>query len=155
MLDWFDANLRRAPATPPQTSAQSRPATPVEEFWNALTAPGRVARARQIYDEAKKKDPRVVLFPEAEANAYGYELLQRGNAKDAIEVFRLNMDAHPASANTYDSLADGYLADGNKAEALRYAEKALEVLKTDAQLPDELRTAIRESAEKKVRDLKK
>ena len=155
MLDWFDANLRRAPATPPQTSAQSRPATPVEEFWNALTAPGGVARARQIYDEAKKKDPRVVLFPEAEANAYGYELLQRGNAKDAIEVFRLNMDAHPASANTYDSLSDAYLEDGNKVEALKYAEKTLQVLKSDTRTPEAFKQLVRESAERKVKELKK
>ena len=70
-------------------------------------------------------------------------------------MFRLNVDAYPASANTYDSLADGYLADGNRAEALRHAEKAVEMLEKDTRINDELRTAIRESAEKKIKELKK
>jgi dienelactone hydrolase len=154
MLEWFETNLRNAPTTPPATSTPQKP-TVVEEFWTALTQPGGVPKARQMYDEARKKDPNVVLFPEGEANQFGYQLLQEGKTKDAIEVFRLNVDAYPTSANTYDSLSDGYLADGNTTEALRYAEKAIAVLAKDTQVPDELRAAIRDSAEKKIRDLKK
>jgi uncharacterized protein (UPF0147 family) len=55
----------------------------------------------------------------------------------------------------YDSLSDAQLAAGNKADALRNAEKALEVLASDTRVPDQLRAAIKESAEKKIRDLKK
>lgn len=46
---------------------------------------------------------------------------------DAIAIFRLNVEAHPHSANTYDSLAEAYLKKGNKAEAIKYYSKALEV----------------------------
>lgn len=154
ILEWFEAHLRNAPATPPAQAAAEKP-TPMQEFWTAVVQPGGVARARQIYAEAKKKDTAIVLFPENEMNLQGYELLQAGRHKDAIEVFRLNMEVYPASANTYDSLSDGYLADGNREEAQRYAEKALEMLATDTQAPEEFREAIRESAQKKLRELKK
>ena len=52
VLDWFDAHLRNAPAKPAAV-APSKP-TPTEEFWTTLSAPGGVAKARQIYDEAKR-----------------------------------------------------------------------------------------------------
>ena len=68
--------------------------------------PGGVEKARVIYDATKKGDPKLVLFPEAELNAYGYQLLQDGDNKNAIAVFEMNVDAYPTSANTYDSLSD-------------------------------------------------
>ena len=155
MLDWFDGHLRNAPATLTVSGPPPAP-TPVEQFWKALRSqPGGVQKARAIYEATKKTDPKLVLFPEAELNQYGYQLLQDGDTKNAIDVFQLNVDAYPKSANTYDSLSDAYLAAGNRAEALKLAEKALAMLAADTQVPDELRTAIKESAEKKIKELKK
>ena len=155
ILDWFDGHLRNAPATLTVSGPPPQP-TPVEEFWKALRSqPGGVQKARAIYDATKKSDPKLVLFPENELNQYGYQLLQDGDTKNAIEVFQLNVDAYPKSANTYDSLSDAYLAAGNRAEALKLAEKALAMLAADTQINDQLRTAIKESAEKKIKELKK
>jgi hypothetical protein len=67
----------------------------------------------------------------------------------------MNVDAFPKSANTYDSLADAHLAAGRRDEALRFAEKALAVLAADTTAPDEFKQLIRESAEQKIRVLKK
>ena len=153
VLEWFDAHLRNAPEKPAAVVA-SKP-SPTEEFWNTLSAPGGVAKARQMYDDAKRAGKPAVLFPENETNLLGYQLLQEGNAKDAVEVFKLNVEAYPASANTYDSLSDGYLALGNKDDALRYAEKAIEMLAKDAEASDNLKTRVRESAEKKIKELRK
>ena len=152
MLDWFETQLMRAPAAtqmaPPKRSVTS-------EFWTALAQPGGAAKARQIYDDTRKKDKTTVLFPENELNQFGYQVLQEGRAKDAIIVFKMNVDEYPRSANTYDSLSDAYLADGNTAEALRFAEKAIEALATDTQAPDEFKQQIRASAEGKIAKLKK
>ena len=153
ILDWFKSNLRDAPATPAAVAA-TRP-TAVEEFWTMFTSPGGVAKARQIVEENRRAGKHDILFPETEANQYGYQLLQSGNAKDAVEVFKLNVDLFPTSANTYDSLSDAYLAAGNRDEALRNAEKAIEVLPKDPEAPEDFKALVRDSAEKKITDLRK
>ena len=154
ILDWFDAKLRRAPATLAKPSTPPAP-TPVIEFWTAATQPGGMDRARTIFDDCRKKDPAMILFPEGEANLHGYSLLQAGNTKDAIAMFQMNNEAYPNSANTYDSLADAHLAAGNRAEALRLAEKTLEMLPNDKNAPPEFKQLVRESAEKKIQELRK
>jgi tetratricopeptide (TPR) repeat protein len=110
-----------------------------------------VAKARQAFDENRRAGKRDVLFPEGEMNRYGYQLLQGGNAKDALEVFKLNVDAYPSSANTHDSLSDAWLALGNREEALKHAGKALEILPKDPEASEELKALVRESAERKIR----
>jgi hypothetical protein len=40
--------------------------------------------------------------------------LQEEQIKRAIEIFRLNVSLYPQSANTYDSLAEGYEANGDR-----------------------------------------
>ena len=94
-----------------------------------------------------------MLFPEAETNLLGYQLLQDGNVKDAVAVFQLNVEGYPRSANAYDSLSDGYLAMGNKEEALKYAQKALDMLDKDPNATPEFKQLLRESADKKIKEL--
>ncbi len=130
VLTWLETHLRDAPATRPTGDNGGRP-TIVEELWTALNQPGGVERARKLYDEAKSRDKNAVLFPETETNLLGYQLLQAGNFNDAVVVFQMNVEGYPRSANVYDSLSDGYLAMGNKEEALKYAQKAIEVLDKD------------------------
>jgi len=152
MLDWFDAQLTKASTT---QAAAPKTRTVVDEFWSALAAPGGVQKARQIYDTTRRTDKKTLLFPEAELNQFGYQVLQEGRAKDAIVIFQMNVDEYPASGNTYDSLSDAYLADGNTAEALKFAEKALEVLAKDTQTPEDFKQQVRASAEGKIKQLKK
>jgi cytochrome c-type biogenesis protein CcmH/NrfG len=45
----------------------------------------------------------------------------------AIEVFRLNAEEYPRSANVYDSLGEAYTAAGNIAEAIRNYERSLQL----------------------------
>ena len=151
ILAWLESHVRDAPAArPPVTKAGP---TIVEQFWTTLHQPGGVERARQLYDEAKSRDKSVLLFPETETNLLGYQLLQAGNFKDALAVFHLNVEGYPRSANVYDSLSDGYLAMGNKAEALKYAQKALEVLDKDTNATAQTKRLVRESAEGKIKEL--
>jgi pimeloyl-ACP methyl ester carboxylesterase len=153
VLAWLDQHLRQAPATRPAAVAPSKP-TAIEEFWTAISQPGGGARARQMYEDARRRDRHVVLFPEGEANLLGYQFLQGGNATDALAVFQLNVEAYPASANTYDSLSDAYVALGKKDEALKYAARAIEALDKDTEATPEFKRLVRESAEKKLKELK-
>jgi hypothetical protein len=72
-----------------------------------------------------------------------------------VVIFQMNADEYPASANVYDSLSDAYLADGNQEKALAMAEKALAALDKDTQAPEAFKQQIRESAEGKIKQLKK
>jgi tetratricopeptide (TPR) repeat protein len=83
----------------------------------------------------------------------GYQHLQAGRTKEAVALFKLNTEAYPASANTYDSLGDAYLADGQNDLALQAARKSLELLAADT-APDDFKKAIRASAEQKIAKLK-
>jgi dienelactone hydrolase len=153
MLTWLDAHLRDAPRMTTAAAPPSPGAAALAEFWDVLGRPDGRARARAIIEETRRRDPRFILFPEGELNTYAYQVLQNGAADHAIWLFELNVEAYPKSANTYDSLSDAYLAAGKRDEALRYAEKALEVLKTDSAATEEFKTLVRDSAERKIREL--
>jgi tetratricopeptide (TPR) repeat protein len=70
----------------------------------------------------------LALATEADMNAHGYELLGAGKVDEAIAVFRKNVADHPASWNTYDSLAEGLAAKGDHTEAAAQYRKALSMV---------------------------
>ena len=152
VLAWFERHVRDAPATRQAVTTAAGP-TIVEQFWTALNQPGGVARARQLYDEAKSRDKSVVLFPEGETNLLGYQLLRDGHTKDAVSVFQMNVEGYPRSANACDSLSDGWLAAGDKEQALKYAQKAIAMLDQDPDATPQLKQLVRESAEGKIKQL--
>ncbi|HKR00463.1 MAG TPA: alpha/beta hydrolase fold domain-containing protein [Pyrinomonadaceae bacterium] len=86
-----------------------------------------VERARQVFEEARRRDPQAVLFQEGTLNTLGYKLINKGRATDAIEVFRLNTLAYPQAFNAYDSLAEAYMVVGNKQLAIENYRKSLEL----------------------------
>jgi TolA-binding protein len=86
-----------------------------------------LARALAAFKEARKRDPQAVLFQEATLNNLGYRLIQKGRVKDAIGIFQLNTEAYPLSANTYDSLGEAYMLDGDKELAIRNYKRSLEL----------------------------
>jgi CubicO group peptidase (beta-lactamase class C family) len=60
-------------------------------------------------------------------NSTGYQLLALKKTADAIRIFQLNVELHAESANTYDSLGEGYMANGEKELAIKNYEKSLEM----------------------------
>jgi tetratricopeptide (TPR) repeat protein len=60
-------------------------------------------------------------------NIAGYTLLQSGKIHEAIEVFKLNVEAYPLSSNVYDSLGEAYMANGDKQLAIKNYEKSVEI----------------------------
>jgi len=75
-----------------------------------------------------KADPRSrYVDSEAAMNRLGYNLLAKKRPADAVEIFRLNAESYPASANVYDSLGDGLVAAGRTEDAIKSYEKALSI----------------------------
>ena len=60
-------------------------------------------------------------------NILGYQQLQSGKTKEAIELFKLNVMAYPESANTYDSLGEAYMINGDKELAIQNYNKSLKL----------------------------
>lgn len=86
-----------------------------------------IQKARQVFEEAKRRDPNAVLFQEATLNSLGYRFLQKQRVPEAIEIFKLNTEAYPQAFNTYDSLAEAYMINGEKELAIRYYKKSLKL----------------------------
>ncbi|KRB53838.1 serine hydrolase domain-containing protein [Flavobacterium sp. Root186] len=73
-----------------------------------------------------KSDPTYGI-KEGDMNNVGYQLLQTGKKKEAIEIFKINVEAFPKSGNVYDSLGEAYLADGDKKLAFTNYSKSVEL----------------------------
>ena len=66
-------------------------------------------------------------FGEMELNRLGYQLLQTKKVAEAIEIFKLNVETFPQSANAYDSLGEAYMAHGDKELSIANYKKSLEL----------------------------
>jgi len=83
-----------------------------------------VAKALESYP-SMVKDTAEYILDESAMNGLGYQLLQGGKTKDAIEIFKLNVAAFPKSWNVYDSLGEAYMTDGEKKLAILNYETSL------------------------------
>jgi CubicO group peptidase (beta-lactamase class C family) len=75
------------------------------------------------YKEWKAREPE--LFKERLLNNLGYYFLGKNKHAEAIEIFRLNVEAFPNSANVYDSLGEAYMKNGHKELAIENYKKSL------------------------------
>jgi len=86
-----------------------------------------IQKAIAAYRDLKAKQSATNDFSEPELNRLGYQLLRTGKVKEAIEIFKLNVEAYPKAFNTYDSLAEAYLADNQRELAIQNYKKSLEL----------------------------
>lgn len=68
-----------------------------------------------------------VVLSESELNSCGYVLLAQQNIKEAIAVFRVNINLFPQSANCFDSLGEAYAISGSKDKAIQAYEYAAQL----------------------------
>jgi dienelactone hydrolase len=152
IVDWYVTTLIKTPGHAPAANpAWTAPAS--AETLNLMEQPGGTAKVAQKLQDARASNPKAVLVDEATVNILGYEHFQAGDTKGALEILKLNATAFPESPNVYDSLSDVYIATGEKDLARRNANKALELLAADTKDPEQLRNAIRDSAEQKLKQL--
>lgn len=75
----------------------------------------------------KTKDGSRYYFNETECNSLAYNLLRENKTDDAIQLFKLNTEKFPESANVFDGMGEAYLKIGDKANALVNYKKALKL----------------------------
>lgn len=153
IAEWFRATLTKKGAAPKTNASRFEPQVirNLERIDNT-GQPGGVAKMEAAAG-TRGPDAKATSLPEGIVNLLGYEHIQRGDTKGAVEIMRLNAAKYPNSPNVYDSLADAYLADGQKDLARENAKKALELLSTNTTESEAGRKAIRESAEQKLKQL--
>lgn len=86
---------------------------------NLLRAMGKTEEADKIMNDA------IAIATENELNQYGYQLMNNNQHDKAIEIFILNTKRNPKSANTWDSLGEGYATKGDKKNAIASFKKSL------------------------------
>jgi pimeloyl-ACP methyl ester carboxylesterase len=96
------------------------------EFFQILNTKS-VAEAVEMFKRKRKEDNTWIPFSETRMNILGYQQLQAGKTKEAIEIFKLNVLAYPESANTYDSLGEAYMINGDKELAIQNYRKSLKL----------------------------
>ncbi len=79
-------------------------------FEDALRNRG-VDEAVTYYHRRRGEDSASLLFTEQQMNGLGYAYLRRGQVKEALALFRLNIEAYPESFNVYDSYGEALTAD--------------------------------------------
>lgn len=86
-----------------------------------------VQTAIKQYRELKATQKDAYDFSEPQLNGVGYQLLQMKRVKDAIEIFKLNVEMFPQGFNTYDSLGEAYMVNSDKQLAIQNYKKSLEL----------------------------
>src|SRR5213082_666909 len=153
IVDWFVTTLIKTPGHALANTVASA------SVINQIQMPGGVAQVTQQLIEARRKDPDAQLFPEITVSTIGQDHMRAGEPKLAVDVLKLVLLAYPESADANETLAEAYLADGQKELARQHAEKALALLDSH-RLPasswtdtEQYRGEIRRGAEKILKQL--
>ncbi len=109
-----------------ETLGATEPPPTEEKFLKVLAQQG-FEQAVKLYRESRARDPRQPVFSENFLNQLGYRLINRNQLSQALEIFKLNVEAYPSSANAYDSLGEAYMRGGNKELAIKFYEKSIEL----------------------------
>ena len=99
----------------------------IRELLSTAADKEPVAKTVARYRELKATKPDAYDYSDGELNGLGYQLLRKGRAADAVEIFKLNVEMFPKVGNVYDSLGEAYLAVGDKQQARVNYSKAVEL----------------------------
>lgn len=79
------------------------------------------------YEQAKRSPAGTYDLDEGAVNLFAYELMWDNKLDDALTIFKLNMEEHPNSFNTYDSYGEALLAKGDTAEGIKNYLRSMEL----------------------------
>ena len=103
------------------------PKIPILVELSKILVTQNVEAAVQRYEYLRKNQPDDYNFGETQLNILGYSLMAADRLNDAIEIFKLNVNAYPDAFNVYDSLGEAYMKKGEKELAIKNYEKSIEL----------------------------
>jgi uncharacterized membrane protein len=99
----------------------------IAAVMSASIASNGVNEAASQYHKLKAARAGNYNFDEDELDTLGYELIKTKKYTEAIRIFQLNVEAYPQSFNTYDSLGEAYMDNGDRALAIANYKRSLEL----------------------------
>jgi len=103
-----------------------------ENFNNLRVKAGLLEKGGKIAEANALRDRSMTIATEADLNNFGYQLLGNNKIKEAIDIFKKNVKAHPDSWNVYDSLGEAYERNGDTKLAVENYSKASKMVKDGA-----------------------
>jgi tetratricopeptide (TPR) repeat protein len=88
---------------------------------------GGVDEVVTYYHSRRELDSAALFFSESEMNGLGYAYLTRGQVREALALFRLNIDAYPQSFNVYDSYGEALMVDHQYELAVKNYARSVEL----------------------------
>ncbi len=88
---------------------------------------GGVDEAAAQFRRRREVDGAVLLFSEQQMNRLGYAYLNRGQVREALVLFELNIEAYPLSFNVYDCYAEALAADHQYQRAIEHYGRSVEL----------------------------
>ena len=127
-MDQLDQAIRWADAAIDQGGGMNPSMVKV----NILTRQGQRMEVENLRSNA------IAMGSNQELNTYGYQLLYAGKSVEAIRIFEANVAKNADDPNVWDSLAEGYITNGEKEKAISALKKCLSMnppanLKTHAE----------------------
>ena len=92
-----------------------------------LLSAGKISEAIEGYRKIKKNQPGNASVAENRINNLGYTLMRQKKLPEAIALFKVNVEFYPNAWNTYDSLAEAYMTNGDKDLAIANYKQSLEL----------------------------
>lgn len=117
LRDQITAVLAGQSVTPPKPPVSRAISSKIDELG--------LDEARNWFRARMGDNPRRYEIDEGGMNLLGYAFLARRDMERALLVLELNNEAHPGSANTFDSLGEAHLANGDEKRALELYRKAI------------------------------
>jgi polyisoprenoid-binding protein YceI len=106
----------------PKDTLQDRAA---DSLWRAIVARGAAPVAKDYRALRSATADSLMPVNEPRLNAVGYQLVDRGQPLDGLEVFKLQADAFPQSASGLVGMAYAYATLGDRENAAANGDKAV------------------------------
>lgn len=94
-------------------------------LFRAQILTGEIEKAKSLFEKIMRENRDDLLIHEGRINMFGYKLMGMNKLVEAIMVLRLNVAAFPKAFNTYDSLGEAYMRDGQNDLAIQNYRKSL------------------------------
>ncbi len=99
----------------------------IGEVLSAAAEEGSLAASAAELMSLYSQDDELTAEIERSINSVGYARIGAGQLSLALDAFEINTNLFPGSANAWDSLAETYLALGDRDKSIKLYRKALEV----------------------------